>query len=179
MMTVLKLKYLELVIQVHVYSLALQEYFFLSVVYASNDYLVRRTLWVDLGEISSHASSDPWLVVGDFNVTLQMCERSDYMLGMPLFRKEFDFLNCIDFIGITNIQSTGTYYSWSNKKAVGFLAKKLDRALENDQWLDSFPNVVAEFSPPDFSDHSAGLIKFLPSSPQAIKLQNFQLPSEA
>lgn len=119
-------------IHVHVYSLALQKYFFMSIVYASNDYLARRSLWADLGEISLHASSDPWLIVGDFNVTLQMCERFDYMLGMPLSMKELDFIDYIDLTGITDIQSTGTYYTWSNKRAMGFLAKKLDKALGND-----------------------------------------------
>lgn len=41
-----------------------------------------------------------------------------------------------------------------------FLAKKLGRILGNAVWLDSFPNAVAEFTSPDFFDHSAGVLKF-------------------
>lgn len=63
----------------------MQKYFFLSIVYASNDHLVRRALWTDLVKVSSHASSVPWLVLGDFNVILNMKEHSDYFLGIRLF----------------------------------------------------------------------------------------------
>lgn len=94
--------------------------FFLTVVCASNDYLVRRSLWDDLVEVSLHTSSVPWLVVGDFNVNFHMRETSDYILGMPLFRKELDYMDCIELTGLTNIQSSGAYYTWSNKRVVGF-----------------------------------------------------------
>lgn len=92
-----------------------------------------------------------------------MWERSDYEFGMPLSRKELDFINCIELTGLTDIHSSGAYFTWSSKRAVGCLAKKLDRALGNDVWLDSFPNAIANFTPLDFFDHSAGILNFVPS----------------
>lgn len=41
---------------------------------------------------------------------------------------------------------------------MGYLAKKLDRFLVNDYWLDSFPGLRASFLPPDTSDHCAGVL---------------------
>lgn len=81
---------------------------------------------------------------------------------MPFSRKELDFVECVDASGITDIPSIGTYYTWSNKRSMGFLAKKLDRVMGNIHWLDTFSDVVAEFFPPNFSDQSARHIRFIP-----------------
>lgn len=67
------------------FSLLLQKYFFLYVVYASNDHIVRRELWADLQVVSSLSSHVPWIVLGDFNVTLHMNERSDFFLRHGTF----------------------------------------------------------------------------------------------
>lgn len=55
-------------IHCHVYYLPLQQYFFMSAVYASSDELQRRYLWKELYDIYAFMSSDPWTVLGDFNV---------------------------------------------------------------------------------------------------------------
>lgn len=120
-------------IHCHIFSHIIQKYFFMAVLYVSNNYLVRRSLWSDLVEVSSHTSSVPQLVVEDFNVTLHIRDMSDYFLAMPLFRKELDFMDCNELTGLTDIQSSGAYYTWSNKRVVGFLAKKLDMVLGNDK----------------------------------------------
>lgn len=82
-----------------------------------------------------------------------------------------DFSDCIESLGHTDTLSSSAYFIWSNKRTVGFLAKKLDKILGNEVWLDSFPNVVAEFTPPDFSDHSAGVLKF---EPPILKKSSFK-----
>lgn len=73
----------------------------------------------------------PWVFLGDFNVDLHIRERSDYCFGMALTIKESDFAECLDLTSLTDIPSLGSYYTWSNKILVGFLAKKLGRALGN------------------------------------------------
>lgn len=50
------------------------------------------------------------------------------------------------------------FLTWSIKRIVDFIAKKLDRFLINDSWIDVFPDLRASFSPPDFSDHCVGVL---------------------
>lgn len=96
-------------------------------------------------------------------------------MGMPLSIKESDFIDCIDLTNLTDIQSSGTYYTWSNKRVVSYLAKKLGRVMRNDKWLDSFTNVAVDFTPPDLSDHCAGVLKFVQASQwkSSLKFFNF------
>lgn len=63
-------------------------------------------------------------MVGDFNVTLNMKERSDYVLGAVPSRKELDFSECIESLDLTDLQCFGAYFTWSNKRNVGFFSKK-------------------------------------------------------
>lgn len=62
----------------HIYSLKLQRYFLLSVIYASNNDIERRSLWQELTEIHASMLAVPWLLIGDFNVIKIMGERSDF-----------------------------------------------------------------------------------------------------
>src|SRR4051812_20637759 len=92
---------------------------------------------------------------------------------MSLTSKEKDFAQCLELTGLTDIPSSGAYFTWSNKRTVGFLAKKLDRALGNEVWLDLFPQAAVIFFPTDFSDHSAGTINFVPPSPRKTNFKFF------
>lgn len=67
-----------------------------------------------------------------------------------LFKK---FLN---EVGLVDLQGEGCFFTWSNKRVDGFVAKKLDRILVSDHWLHSFSYFQGEFSTPVFSDHFAG-----------------------
>lgn len=77
-------------------------------------------MWIVLVEVSSHTSSVSWLVLGDFNVTLNMQEHSDYFLGMPVSHKVVEFQDYISTFGLTDLHGSGPFYTWSNKRVVVF-----------------------------------------------------------
>lgn len=65
-------------IHCHAYSLTLKRYFLLSVIYACNGDVGRRALCQDLCNIHACAACVACLIVGDFNVILNMNESSDH-----------------------------------------------------------------------------------------------------
>lgn len=105
-------------------------------------------------------TSDPWAVLGDFNVILQMNERFDFFLGMPVPRNVQNFRECMDTNGLTALYSAGSVFTWSNNKggSIGYIVKKLDRVLVNDQWQQKFDKFGALFNPPDYLNHCSGLV---------------------
>nr|GEX14971.1 hypothetical protein [Tanacetum cinerariifolium] len=52
--------------------------FFCTMVYASNSYTERRKLWKDLGSQKIITNGEPWVTLGDFNVTLKVEEHSNW-----------------------------------------------------------------------------------------------------
>lgn len=145
-------------IHCHAYSMTLERYFFLSVVYASNDEYGRRSLWQGFLNLSQYMNNIPWIAFGDFNVIHSMQEKSDYFDGMLISRSVHEFRECLMEVGLTDLPSDGVFFTCSNKRVDGFVAKKLDRILVNHHWLQGFSDMTAAFTPPEFSDHSAGWI---------------------
>lgn len=115
----------------HVYSENLVKYFFLSVIYTSNDEVARRDLWADLRVMNESMPPTPWLAVGDFNVVYQMAECSDYFQDMPIPFRVQDFQGCVRDIGFVDMAGSEPVFTWSNKRSEGLLAKKLESALIN------------------------------------------------
>nr|VDD29188.1 unnamed protein product [Brassica oleracea] len=78
---------------------------------------------------------------------------------------------------MADLRYQGSCYTWTNSSPSNPTTKKLDRALVNCQWLQSYPNSVASFLPFEFSDHSPCLIDLscpLPSSgTKPFKFFNF------
>lgn len=101
----------------------------------------------------------PWLAVGDFNVIKSMEERSDFYQGMPSYISSLEFQNCLFDTELLDMHHDGPIYTWTKKRTVGFVAKKLDIILVNTCWVQSFPDLIAEFCPPEFSGHCAGQLK--------------------
>ncbi|GKB20764.1 RNA-directed DNA polymerase, eukaryota, reverse transcriptase zinc-binding domain protein, partial [Tanacetum coccineum] len=58
-------------------TICLKIRFYCTIVYASNSYNERRKLWKELDNQKIIASDDPWVVIGDFNVTLKVEEHSN------------------------------------------------------------------------------------------------------
>lgn len=55
-----------------------------------------------------------------------------------------------------DMNNIGPLFAWTNKRTIGFVAKKLDRFLVNSSWLQYFPDLAAQFTAPSFLDHCAG-----------------------
>lgn len=65
----------------------------------------------------------------------------------------------------------GCHFTWSNKNSLIPKARKLDRALVNEAWLDSFPDSHAFFDVPGNSDQSPCLVSV--SSAAARRISRF------
>ena len=96
----------------------------------------------------------PWISLGDFNVVLNPCEVFGGNLGRDQGAEDFN--DCVNASCLVDLRYTGCYFSWNNCRSDSelFIKKKLDRALVNRGWLDSFPTTFAKFLPSGISDHS-------------------------
>ena len=70
----------------------------------------RKDLWEDLKSFKTHL---PWLVCGDFNCLLHTDER----IGSLVREGEIqEFRACVDDCHITDIKSSGNFFTWNNKQ---------------------------------------------------------------
>ncbi|CAA7020347.1 unnamed protein product [Microthlaspi erraticum] len=138
-----------------------EEPFIYTAVYASNLEEERRALWVSLKDsfVSFGLSEKAWLVNGDFNEILHPLESSNVNLHRTT-RGMRDFMEGLVSAEIFDLPFHGPRFTWSNHRLEEPIAKKLDRCLVNGSWLFRFPAAHCSFEPPDFSDHSPGLIRF-------------------
>ncbi|CAA7042276.1 unnamed protein product [Microthlaspi erraticum] len=69
-----------------------------------------------------------------------------------------DFQDCLDTCHLFDLSARGCFYTWDNKSIINPKARKLDRAVINENWQDTFPNSNALFDAPGSSDHSPCLV---------------------
>lgn len=59
---------------------------------------------------------------------------------------EENFKKCVRDIEVEDLNFSGSLFSWSNKQeGSAFVAKKLDRILVNEFWMENFGNTLVEF----------------------------------
>lgn len=133
-----------------------QEWFVVSIVYAANEEPPRRDLWSELVSLStSPAVKDKaWIVMGDFNQTLDPSEHS-HPPSLNVDRHMRDFRDCLAAAELSDMVLRGNTFTWWNKSKTRPVAKKLDRILVNDNWPILFPASHSFFGEPDFSDHAS------------------------
>ncbi|GJU88114.1 hypothetical protein Tco_1300537 [Tanacetum coccineum] len=148
---------------------------FCSLVYAGNHIKERRLLWTDLG-IHKHVTRGcPWVLLGDFNVALNL--EDTYSGSSSLNSAMIEFKDCVADIEVMDINCSGLHFTWNQKpKGGGGILKKLDRIMGNVEFIDEFPGAHAFFQPYRISDHSPAVLKIpdLPSNkPKPFKFFNF------
>ncbi|XP_061375403.1 uncharacterized protein LOC133317554 [Gastrolobium bilobum] len=120
----------------------------MSFVYGLHSITARRALWLNLLSIGANMNS-PWLVFGDFNSILCTADRVN---GTAVSTYEIrDFQDCCLEFGLSNLNSHGSYFSWTN----GRVWSKLDRVLCNNLWSNDFQR--SSYEVPGFEsilDHS-------------------------
>ncbi|XP_074277996.1 uncharacterized protein LOC141601601 [Silene latifolia] len=101
----------------------------------------------------------PWGIEGDFNCVLQANER----LGGNVSEVESEpFYDCLHKCGIMDIPATGAFYTWNNKQPPETkVYSRLDRFLVNQDWLDTFPEYLANFLPEGHFDHTPCLQQWI------------------
>lgn len=98
-------------------------------VYAFNTKEMRRSLWLDLQQKATFVNG-PWLLVGDFNVVLNVSERISF--ADPPYADIDEFVNCVQGAQIHDIPGTEGLYTWCNKQeGDSRIQCKLDRAMGN------------------------------------------------
>ena len=71
---------------------------------------------------------------------------------------------------------TGPMLTWSNRHLDGFIARKLDRVLVNDNWCPLFTHSSVELLPLEVSDHCPAFIQVQQggdSHPKPFRFFNF------
>ncbi|KAK1431835.1 hypothetical protein QVD17_08545 [Tagetes erecta] len=134
----------------------------------------RRSLWESLSVHKGCVKDHPWVMLGDFNSTLnlddQMAGPSKISLGMKEFR------DCVNEIEVVDINASGVKYTWNQKPTSGIgIFKKLDRVMGNAGLIDRFPKASVLFKPYGLSDHSPCILTLLESSkhkPKPFKFTN-------
>ena len=132
------------------------EQFICSAIYASNFMAERRLLWEDIRATRAayeHLSL-PWILLGDYNVTLSSSEHSrsqDYMVDQSGMRHFQDLVYDCHLLDLP-------YVGWWNKRGLDPIGKKLDRTLINGDWLRFFPHSFAKFEAGGVFDHARCIV---------------------
>ncbi|XVE88088.1 hypothetical protein DITRI_Ditri19aG0040500 [Diplodiscus trichospermus] len=108
----------------------------------------------------------PWVLEGDFNVTLESSESSNagQFQNMTANMKEFgEFVNKVS---VFYHCFTDNFFTLSNKHQVDFLSRKLDRVMVNGNC--DF-NSTVEFLAPAVSDHCPAFIRIGPGTKSPSK----------
>ncbi|XP_074266272.1 uncharacterized protein LOC141588744 [Silene latifolia] len=100
----------------------------------------------------------PWAIGGDFNNVLTYQER----IGGEVIPAEIQpFQDCINFCQLQDIKAVDSYFTWTNKQGVDTRKySRLDRILENGDWLQRFPEAFANFMPEGIFDHCPCVVQF-------------------
>nr|XP_043615879.1 uncharacterized protein LOC122587779 [Erigeron canadensis] len=151
-----------------------QKSLFCSFIYVDNYYKRRRELWHDLCIHKVFVHDRPWVILGDFNSSLNL---DDNLLGSSTINIGMrDFREHVKEIEVLDINSSGLHFTWNQKPKKGIgIFKKVDRVMGNLRFIDEFPSATALFQPYRISDHSPCVVK-LPSvtrtRPKPFKFNN-------
>lgn len=138
----------------------------LTAVYGSPDAKDRKGLWTSLREACS-LHSLPWLTLGDFNQVLSADEKLSRS-GINLHNCQL-MLYCLRHCNFLDLESAGPKFTWANNRDVNHYTRiKLDRALDNDLFLDIFKHVQVSNLPRTSSDHHPVCVKFSTITPTLI-----------
>lgn len=131
-------------------------------VYGYNTEIQRRSLWEELVTVSglSLVKELPLLVLGDFNQIRSASEHfSIASYNLPVSGMG-ELQECLVDCGLDDLETRGVFFSWSNERPEDPILRKLDRALGNDSWRQSFPDTVEMFEAPGDSDHAPCVVDF-------------------
>ncbi|KAK8656712.1 hypothetical protein V6N13_098653 [Hibiscus sabdariffa] len=126
-----------------------------TLVYASPSVSKRKILWPHLRSLAS-SIREPWLLMGDFNATLDASERKG---GADAVRPSRDFQSFLFDCGLRDMGYQGPDFTWSR----GATLARLDRMLCNNYWDESFPEAAVSHLFRMLSDHRPLLLTVGPS----------------
>ncbi|GJR62195.1 RNA-directed DNA polymerase, eukaryota, reverse transcriptase zinc-binding domain protein [Tanacetum coccineum] len=128
----------------------------------------RKELWKDLNLNKRVAGNDPWVIMGDVNVSLHLDDHSE---GMSNYTQDMiDLQDCVNYIEVEDINWSGLHFTWTKSllNPDNTILKKIDRIMGNNPFLAQYSNASALFLPYGISDHSLAIYKIA----QAMKKKN-------
>ncbi|GJR67116.1 RNA-directed DNA polymerase, eukaryota, reverse transcriptase zinc-binding domain protein [Tanacetum coccineum] len=124
------------------------------VVISSND----QDLWQKLLTHKSYVRNRPWCILGDFNVSLHVDDKSTGTSTIDTGMR--DFQSCVEDIMVSDVNITGLRYTWNQKpNGDDGILKKIDRIMANMEFLASFVGASALFQPYCISDHASAVLR--------------------
>ncbi|GKD11779.1 RNA-directed DNA polymerase, eukaryota, reverse transcriptase zinc-binding domain protein [Tanacetum coccineum] len=132
--------------------------FFCCFVYAANFRKDRKELWKCLARYKSIVNSNPWVLSGDWNVSLNV---ADHSAGSSCKSADMlDFQESIKENGIEDLNCSGIHFTWvqSRLNPSSGILKKIDRIMGNSEFIGTYLNAHAVFLPHMTSDHSLGVL---------------------
>ena len=121
-----------------------------GVIYGHNDRLRRLAMFDELKEKAGNINK-PILVMGDFNVILQLGERTG---AVTCVRSMREFSRWINELRLLDIPLHGVRFTWRQNES----KSRLDRVLCDHEWLTKFPNMNLVDLCRSFSDHNPLLL---------------------
>lgn len=130
-----------------------------TLVYAANMPAEREPLWQDIRDLATQIQS-PWIVMGDLNSTLLHDER---LKNGVIVDSDTTELQSLSFdTGLLDLRYSGVRLTWCNNHMdQSRLYCKLDRAMVNSLWSDTFYTSEAIFLPSGISDHSPCVVRMI------------------
>ncbi|CAN1147980.1 Transposon TX1 uncharacterized 149 kDa protein [Linum perenne] len=147
------LKVIQKTSQLIHFSIDLPTAFSMTVVYASNDVRKRRMLFEDL--LALQTAHLPWMTLGDYNAILNLAEASNTpssFVGMD------DFIDFVQRGRLVEHPAQGPDFTWTNNQDIP-IARKLDRALINQEWQNVLKQSRVRVMPAVDSDHCALMVQ--------------------
>lgn len=109
----------------------------------------RRSLWKDLYNLNLQG---PWCLVGDLNNILKSQDRIG---GNIVTEAEVgDLKDMMDRKDLSEMASSGDYYTWYSKHSVGTIYSRIEKVLGNTAWFQAHLNITLKIFPSNVSDHS-------------------------
>ncbi|GJT42647.1 hypothetical protein Tco_0951362 [Tanacetum coccineum] len=110
---------------------------FCSWIYAHNRYQQRRGLWQNLQTHKSYIRERPWCLLGDFDVSLSIDDKSTSVSFVDTAMR--DFQECVEEIEVMDVNSFGLRFTWNQKpRGVDGVLNKIDRIVANLEFLNLF-----------------------------------------
>ncbi|KAH1253521.1 hypothetical protein GmHk_04G010152 [Glycine max] len=105
-------------------------------------------LWIEWND-----NKGPWCAVGDYN---NGAKSQDRVGGKLVTEAEYEDLQAMmDATGLSEMDSSGEFFTWTNKQADNPIYSMIDRILANIDWFQTHSDAnLTILPPPHVSDHS-------------------------
>ncbi|XP_042942789.1 uncharacterized protein LOC122276973 [Carya illinoinensis] len=124
----------------------------LFAIYGHPETPLRQNTW-NLLRLLKDQMSGPWLCCEDFNEILNLSEKLGGRVR-PASQMR-GFRDALDYCQLHSIPAVGPLYTWSNfQEGPALVHERLDRFINNMDWLDLFPNCQVSNLLTPVSDHT-------------------------